>query len=190
MKMKIARLVLTIMLFAVSLTASAQKFAVSTNTLDIINLGTINLQANYAVAQHWTLTLQGRYNNWSFGSVEKGNPFQNRSRGGALGARYWFWYTYSGWWVAANARFDEYNRGGLFGMTETEEGRALGAGLAVGYSRMLSEHWNLDFGLGAWAGGTKYTTYACPRCGMLLDQGTKFFALPSPDCQVSFVYIF
>ena len=188
--MKLVRIISTILLLSVSVQAAAQKVAVSTNALDIANLGTINLQAGYAFAQHWTLTLQGRYNNWSFGSVEQGNPFQNRSRGAALGARWWSWYTYSGWWVGANARFDEYNRGGLFRRMETEEGRAVGAGLAVGYSHMLGEHWNLDFGLGAWAGVTKYTTYACPRCGMILDEGTKTFVLPSPDCQVSIVYIF
>ena len=169
-------------------------FAVSTNLVDVANLGTVNLQLNYAVARHWTVTAQGRYNNWSFGSVEveveAGNPFQNRSRGGALGARYWLWYSYSGWWVAANARVDEYNRGGLFGRLETEEGLALGGGLALGYSHMLAEHWNLDFGFGGWCGVTSYTTYACPRCGMILGEGRKFFALPSPDCQISLTYVF
>ena len=177
-----------LLLFAAE--ASAQKFSVSVNALDVVNLGTINLQANYAFGRHWTATLQGRYNNWNFGSVEKGTPFQNRSRSGALGARYWLWYSYSGWWAAANVRFDEYNRGGLFGELRTEEGRAWGGGLALGYSLMLAERWNLDFGIGGWCGITNYTVYACPRCGMILDRGRKFFALPSADCQISFTYIF
>ena len=176
-----------ILFMTASTTAAAQKLAFSSNALDLVNLGTINLQANYAVARHWTVTLGGRYNNWSFAG--DGNPFQNRSRGGALGARYWLWYTYSGWWTAANLRYDEYNRGGLFSNQQTEEGSAIGGGLALGYSYMLGGRWNIDFGLGGWCGISDYTTYSCPRCGIVLDKGHKFFALPSPECQISFTFI-
>lgn len=168
----------------------AQKFSVSTNILDWADLGTINAEVGFAPGRHITINLQGEYNNWNFGSVEKGNPFQDRVRGGALGIRWWPWNVFSGWWVGVNGRVEEYNRGGLFKKMETEEGFAIGGGLSVGYSLMLSKHWNIDFGVGGWCGQTKYTTYACPRCGSVIDSGKKFFIWPSANTQVSFVYIF
>ena len=141
-------------------------------------------------ARHVSLNATGQYNGWNFGSAEKGNPFQDRVRGGALGMRYWTWNVFSGWWFGFSARCEEYNRGGLFGRMETEEGFAFGGGLSIGYSHMLSRHWNLDFGIGGWCGGKGYTLYACPRCGTIIDKGRKFFAMPSADTQVSIVYIF
>ncbi|MBQ5517112.1 MAG: DUF3575 domain-containing protein, partial [Bacteroidales bacterium] len=57
--------------------------------------------------------------------------------------------------------------------------------------RMLSKHWNLDFGLGVWAGRAWYTQYRCPRCGRVLQANeTKWFILPSNATQISIVYVF
>lgn len=56
---------------------------------------------------------------------------------------------------------------------------------------MLSKHWNLDFGLGVWAGRAWYTQYRCPRCGRVLQANeTKWFILPSNATQISIVYVF
>ena len=170
--------------------AYAQRIAVATNLLGWANLATINAELSFAPGRHITVNLQGEYNNWNFGSIEKGNPFQNRVRGASAGVRWWPWNIYSGWWLGAGARCEEYNRGGLFRRRETEEGLAVGGGLSFGYSLLLSRHWNLDFGIGGWCGGTKYSTYACPRCGVRTDEGKKFFVLPSADTQVSIVYVF
>lgn len=181
---------LLVTLLAMSFSGFAQKVSVSTNLLNWADLGTINAEMSYAPGRHITINLQGEYNNWSFGSVEKGNPFQDRVRGGALGVRWWLWNVFSGWWIGIDGRVQEYNRGGFFGKKDTEEGFAYGGGLSVGYSLMLSRHWNLDFGIGGWCGLTQYTTYACPRCGTIVDSGRKFFVMPSSNTQISFVYIF
>ena len=183
-------------MFAAALTivsapaASAQRTAVQINMLDAANLGTLNTQISFAIARHWTATIQGRYNNWSYGSEAEDNAFQNRARGIALGARYWVWNTYSGWWASAQARFEEYNRGGLLRRKSTEEGDAFGAGFSAGYSYMLSKHWNLDFGLGGWWGVADYRTFACPRCGRVTGEGRKTFLRPSADSQISVVFVF
>ena len=177
---------------------AAQSFSLSTNLLDWANLGTANLQAGLSFSRHLTLHAGVRYNNWNFGSEDKGNEFQNRARGAALGVRYWPWNVYSSWWVGARAKVEEYNRGGLFGKPLTEEGVAAGVGVAFGYSRMLTDRWNLDFGLGFWGGRTRYTQYRCPRCGRVLpaEDGTslrdrdKWFLLPSDEIQISLTYIF
>ena len=182
----------------ISLSLSAQEVSLSMNVLDLANLGTANLQAGVSLDRHLTLHAGARYNNWNFGSVEKGNPFQNRARTASLGMRWWPWNSYSSWWFGAKAQAEEYNRGGLFKKQKTEEGVAAGLGLGAGYSRMLDDHWNLDFALGFWTGKAWYTQYRCPRCGRTLhrDDGTpirdavKWFVLPSNDIQISLTYIF
>ena len=179
-------------------TLSAQEFSLSTNVLDWANLGTANLQAGLSVSRHLSLHAGGRYNNWNFGSAEKGTAFQNRARTASLGMRFWPWNVYSSWWMGFKAQLEEYNRGGIFRRELTEEGTAAGVGLGFGYSRMISNHWNLDFGLGGWFGKAWYTQYRCPRCGRVVSRGdgtpirdaTRWFLLPSNDMQVTLTYIF
>ena len=178
---------------------SAQRFSVSTNIAEWANLGTINGEAGFAVAQHFSLHAGARYNNWTF---LKGNPedrfedpfgeteqqFQNRKQAYQLSIRYWPWYVYSGWWSYVRGQYMEYNRGGVFRHT-AEEGDAYGAGFGLGYTRMLHRSWNIEFGLGAWAGVTDYTGYRCTNCGSVMAQGKKFFLLPD-DLFVSIIYVF
>ena len=181
-----------------STTLSAQEFSLSTNLLDWANLGTANLQAGVSCSRHLSLHTGVRYNNWNYGSVEKGNPFQNRARTASLGLRWWPWNVSSSWWFGAKAQVEEYNRGGLFRKMKTEEGIAAGMGVGFGYSWLVSDHWNLDLGLGFWAGRARYTLYRCPRCGRILSDedgrpvrdAWKWFILPSNDVQVSLTYIF
>lgn len=188
--------------------SGAQNFTASTNLLDWANLGTINGTASVALSQHFSLGAEARYNNWSFGSTEKGNAFQNRSRSAALLLRWWPWTSYSSWYFGLRGQIEEYNRGGWifdrrtpYGRV-TEEGYAYGAGIGAGYQYMIAKHLNLDLGLGIWAGRRVYTQYACPRCGRIIEAPDKdgvwykvkhrpgFFVLPSPDVQVSLVYVF
>lgn len=191
------RITLAICLFLTT-TLSAGDFSVSTNLLDWINLGTVNMQAGCAFSRHISVHADIRYNNWNFGSAEKGTPFQNRTRSASLGVRYWPWNVHSSWWGGAKIQVKEYNHGGLFRKMTTEEGMAAGVGFAFGYSWMVSAHWNLDVGLGVWAGKTCYTQYRCPRCGRVLSSPDgspvrdvwKWFILPSNDVQVSLTYIF
>ena len=187
---------------------SAQNVTISTNLLDLVNVGTINGTASVALSQHFSLGAEARYNNWSFGSMDKGNAFQNRSRSAAMIVRYWPWTSFSSWYFGLRGQLEEYNRGGWifdrrtkYGRV-TEEGIAYGAGLSVGYQYLIAKHLNLDLGLGLWAGRRIYTQYACPRCGRIVEAPDKdgvwykvkqqkgLFVLPSPDVQVSLVYVF
>lgn len=168
-----------------------QNFSLSSNLLDWANLGTANVQAGMAFSRHLSMHAGLRYNNWNFGSREKGTDFQNRTRAASLGARYWPWNVYSSWWVGARGQVEEYNRGGFLKNPLTEEGIAAGLSLAVGYSRMLTDHWNLDIGLGAWAGHSWFSQYRCPHCGRLVQaDAKKWFIRPSDDIQISMTYIF
>lgn len=166
--------------------AEAQELALSTNVMDYVNFGTLNLEASYGFARHWSVDAGVKYNPFSFGEGE--SAVQNRQRSVSAGARYWPWHIYSGWWIAGSVRYQEYNSGGMTG-PETSEGDRLGSGLQGGYAYMVSPHFNLNFGAGAWVGRDVYKVYACPRCGRVLDHGSKFFFLPS-DIIVSLSFIF
>ena len=71
----------------------------------------------------------------------------------------------------------------------TSEGDRYGAGISAGYSKMLSPHLNMDMGIGFWSGFSRFTTYACPTCGRIVDSGARFFFLPN-DLLMSLTWIF
>ena len=178
-------------------TAMAQTWAVAVNAADMADLGTIGVEGSAAVSQHWSIHAGAKFNPWTFakkdtfnGLFSEPNPDQKQDRKQtyAVGARWWPWNVYSGWWVGGKAQYQEYNRGGIF-TKMAEEGDAFGAALSGGYSLMLKEHWNLDFGLGVWGGWTKYRKYEYPENGKLIEQGQKWFFLPN-EVILSIVYIF
>ena len=177
--------------------AMAQTYAVAVNTADMLDLGTMSLEGSVAVGQHWSLNAGAKVNPWTFNRHDTWNGLysepdpeqkQDRKQVYALGARWWPWNVYSGWWVGGKAQYEEYNHGGIITKT-AEEGDAFGAALSGGYSLMLKEHWNLDFGLGVWGGWTKYRKFEFPENGKLIDEGGKWFFLPN-EVILSIVYVF
>lgn len=148
------------LLFFCAVAASAQTWAVAVNAADAIELGTIGVEGSAAVGQHWSIHAGAKVNPWTFakkdtfnGLFSEPNPdqFQDRKQSYAVGMRWWPWNVYSGWWLGGKAQYQEYNRGGVLRET-AEEGDAFGAAFSGGYSLMLKEHINLDFGLGLWGG--------------------------------------
>ena len=152
------------------------RFAFSQNLADYLFLGTLNAELQYSIHRSWTLLGGARYNNWTWRHRQE-SQFEARQQTYYLGVRWWPWYTYSGWWVGSRMQFQEYNRGGIFS-PETEEGDAYGVGLSGGYSLHVNRWLNVNFGLGAWGGLTRYVSYACPYCGKRTGEGTKGFFLP------------
>lgn len=182
---------LTILLIAAlagSPAVEAQRVTISANALDCIDFGTLNAEVGIAVSRHISINAGAKYNPWKYGNEEKGYV-QNCRRTFSAGMRYWLWNIHSGWWLSFKGQYEEYNRSLPVQQGKAEEGDALGVGFSIGYALMLNRHFNIDFGLGAWGGGTAYTTYACPRCGSVLESGRKGFIRPN-DVQASLVYIF
>lgn len=165
---------------------SAQDFAISTNVLDYANLGTINLQASYAVSRHWSVNAGMKYNPFSYGSGEE--EARSRQLSYSAGARFWPWHSYSGWWLSGALRYQEYNHGG-FVSRETSEGDRFGGILGGGYTYMLNKHMNIDVGVGVWLGYDRFTTYACQTCGRIIADGGKYFVKPG-DIMLALTYIF
>ena len=207
------KLVISFFIIAISVaSAMAQNWAVAVNAADMLDLGTMSMEGSVAVSQHWSLHAGAKVNPWTFAKHDTWNGLfsepdpeqkQDRKQVYAIGARWWPWNVYSGWWVGGKAQYQEYNRGGLRlpigvgndsvhagdGVVGAVEGDAFGASLSGGYSLMLKEHWNLDFGLGVWGGWTKYRKYEFPENGKLIDVGRKWFCMPN-EVILSIVYIF
>ena len=183
----VGKTLLAALLLAFALPAAAQRFTVGTDGVGWLTLGTLNADASVAVSRNVSLHAGAALNPWTFGKANPDKQLQLRQLSVWGGARWWPWHVYSGWWAGMDVRYKVYNEGGII-KRETEEGDAYGARVWGGYSVMLSEHWNLDLGVGAWGGWKKYTVYSCPSCGVTLEQGKKVFVLP--DARVAFQLIF
>lgn len=181
------RFLLLLLLLGTAASASAQRFALGTNAVDWLSLGTLNIDASAAVAQRYSLHIGAELNPWTFRAGDPEKQLQMRQTSYWAGFRYWPWHVYSGWWMGADLRYSVYNMGGIL-RRDTEEGDAYGMGLWSGYSIMLNELWNLDLGLGVWGGYKKYTRYSCPLCGYILEEGGKPFILPDARIAVQLIF--
>ena len=168
---------------------SAQNITISTNLLDWANLGTINGDATISVARRWAIGVNAEYNPWTFKLNGGENWVYNRHRTFGVYGEWWPWYVNAEWALQFGAQYKEYAEGGFpffkrnygerFGsLPLVEEGDAVGGGLAVKYSLLLSKNWSLEFSAGAWAGWKWYTRYRCPNCGRRLEEGEGFFVAP------------
>lgn len=170
------------------LPVSSQKLSLSTNFLDYLSLGTMNIEASCSVSRQWSLTAAACYNPFTYRKGDPERQFQRRQLSFAAGARLWPWHTMSGWWFAGKLRYQEYNSGGLVSRL-TREGDRCGVEICAGYTHMLSRHFNIEFGAGIWTGMDWYTMYSCPVCGLTEQSGRKGFVAPE-DLMISIVYVF
>ena len=150
--------------------------SLSTNVIALADGATLNMDASYSLGVHWSIVAGFDY-----------NPYRERDkeRAFSLGTRYWLWYVYSGWWISAQAQYQE------FSQMESilREGDRYGAGLSLGYSRMLSKHFNLDVGWGLWAGYEYYKVYGCQTCARIREKGESYFLMPDKII-LSISYVF
>lgn len=183
------RLILLLVALLAGLGAAGQELSISTNLADYALGGSLNLDAAYGVARHWSVGAGAKYSPFEAGDAPLIPETRLlRQRTFSAGTRWWPWHIYSGWWMGAGLRWQEFSEGAE-AVSETTEGDRFGGSLSAGYSAMLAPHFNLDFGLGFWGGYSLYTTYACRSCGRRLDHGSRIFILPS-DLLIGISYIF
>lgn len=165
-------------------------FALSTNLLSWLMLGTINVGAQYEVGQHFTLESKLKFNPWSF-RLKQENQFEIAQQSFSFGARYWPWYAYSGFWVSAAVQAKNYRVGGMPSWLKmyNEEGSAYGAVIALGYSFMVNSWMNVDLGIGGWGGYKHCTRYSDGRFDQPIGTREKWFFSPD-DISLSLVFLF
>ena len=186
--MLLKSLLLSLLFIGSASLAPAQKVSVSTNMLEWGNFGTMNADVGVSISQHFSLFAGGRYNPWSF-QAKSSMPIYNKQTTGYVGVRYWPWYVWSGWWVSAKVRYTQFSETGVL-RPKLFEGRSIGAGLAFGYTWMLSEHFNIEVGGGAWAGRhLEFAQYRTVRSMELQDSGPRNFAFID-EMSLSLMYVF
>lgn len=185
----ILKIVLVTLIFlCVPRMVSAQRASVSTNTLTWVNLGTINAEGSLSVSKHMTVFAGAKYNPWNIRTKSK-QAFYNQQTAGYAGVKYWPWHVYSGWWFGAKAQYQNFEEAGVFS-EGLIKGNALGAGISMGYSMMITPKFNIDFGIGGWGGRfLDYTRYEDFFGFELLESGPRNFVFLD-NLIIAVAYIF
>lgn len=177
------------------------RFAISTNVVDWGWFLSPNLEIQYAVGRHVSLDASAIYNGWTYNNSDMQKRNRQCRQEYSLGMRWWPWYVYSGWWVGAGAQYQEYSRRPMDNVFHKEEGDAYGITLSGGYSIHVNPWFNVDIGLGFWAGSKSYKVYesvdkACPECGKRIDRTdgseapSKGFFFSPEQVLISLMFIF
>ncbi len=183
-------IVTALLLMCISHVAGAQNWAVSTNALGWLSLGTINAEGSVSVHKHITLNAGFTANPWQMNTPTYVN-LRNRQYGGYFGAKYWPWHVYSEWWVGAKVQYKNFEQLGLMS-PNLMQGDAVGAGLSGGYTFLISNHFNIDIGMGLWGGRlVRYREFDGPLelQSKLIDVGPRNFVFLD-NVMISLVYIF
>ena len=184
-------LLLSVITCTFQMTAQERKtsVALSTDLVDWAYLGTANFEAGVSLHRHFSLQTGAKFNPWSFKTRESDLDLYNKQTTAYAGFRYWPWYVYSGWWVGAQAQYTGYSETGVW-RHALDTGKAIGAGLSFGYTLMLHERVNLEFGAGVWGGRRfEHTLYCCPDCMQVRRSGPGNFVALN-DISVSVMYVF
>lgn len=124
------------------------RWALSLNLGDAALLGTIGVSAQWAPARHWSVESGLRFNPFSY----KDHTLFDLRQSFNAGARWWPWHVYSGWFVRSVAQVESVRRYGMEPLVPDFTGESYGLTLGGGYALLLSPHFNLEFGLGAFGG--------------------------------------
>lgn len=178
-----------------SLGANGQSVAVKTNLLYDAT-ATINAGVEVGLAKRWTLDFSGNYNNWEMSNNRQWKHWLVQPE-----ARYWFCNKFIGHFLGIHAHGGQYNISNLdngmkFLGTDFSklshnryQGWFVGAGIAYGYSWVLSKHWNLEFELGIGYAYARYECYPCAVCGEMLDSGYHHYVGPT-KAAINLIYAF
>ena len=171
-----------------------QKFDISTNLFDWLDLATINLDASIPVSRHFTIQAGFKYNPWNF-KINKvpTTQMRNQQKSVSVGARYWPWGTYSKLWICSKVQYCNYSETGVWRQS-LDVGKALGAGLSLGYMWRIGDHLGIELGGGFWGGRLlEHALYHCPDVCYERDdayeRGSKNF-IALNDLNISLHWVF
>ena len=182
-------------LFLTLTVARGQTLALKSNLLYDATL-TVNAGLEVGLAPRWSFDLSGNYNGWAI----DGHKWKHWLVQPEL--RYWFCDRFAGHFVGLHALGGQYN----FGNFDTKlsflgtdysvfadnrhQGWYAGAGIAYGYSFILSRHWNLELELGAGYVYTRYDVFECQGCGKKVEEDKPHHYVGPTKAAVNLVYNF
>ena len=172
-----------------------QNVALKTNLLYDATL-TVNAGIELGLAPRWTFDLSGNYNGWTI------NDHKWKHWLAQPEVRYWFCDRFAGHFVGMHLVGGEYNFGNIKNsinflgtdfsdLTDRRhQGWYAGAGIAYGYSAILSRHWNLEFELGVGYVYTRYDVFECQGCGKKVEEDNPHHYVGPTKAAVNLVYNF
>ena len=186
--------VLALLLFTL-VGVRGQGLALKTNLLYDATL-TANAGLEFGLAPRWSFDLSGNYNGWSVDG-HKWKHWLVQPEG-----RYWFCDRFAGHFIGLHALGGEYNFGNFdTGLSflgtdysvfadHRHQGWYVGAGIAYGYSFILSRHWNLELELGLGYVYTRYDVFQCEGCGRKIEEDKSHNYVGPTKLAVNLVYDF
>ena len=93
-RLAVKTVLLAILSVSVPGIAGAQQFSVSTNVMGYVDFGTLNMEASYAFARHWSVTAGARFNPFTF-YPDTDEQMQRRQQAYNIGIRMWPWHTFA-----------------------------------------------------------------------------------------------
>ena len=182
-------------LFLTLTVARGQNVALKSNLLYDATL-TVNAGFEVGFAPRWSFDLSGNYNGWAV----NGHKWKHWLAQPEL--RYWFCDCLAGHFIGLHVLGGQYN----FGNFDTSlsflgtdysvfadhrhQGWYAGAGIAYGYSFILSRHWNLELELGAGYVYTRYDVFECQGCGRKVEEDKPHHYVGPTKAAVNLVYNF
>ena len=150
---------------------------------------TPNLGLDIALGQHTSLGVTAGlkpWPRWLAWDYDVQNPTKWRHLLVAPEFRWWPKQTLDGWFLGVDLLYAHYNLGAItlpFGLYPTLnehrlQGDAYGAGLFVGHSWWLGEHWRLELAGGAAAVKMDADVYQCAHCGQQVGAERGIVILP------------
>lgn len=176
--------------------AMAQKVAVKTNLMYDAT-STINLGTEFGLSPKWTLDVSANYNPWTYSNNKKWKHWLVQPE-----ARYWFCNKMMGHFIGFHTIAGSYNIGNVnavFKFLGTDfsklkdyryEGWFVGAGVAYGYSWVLSKHWNLEAELGIGYTYSKSDKFECASCGEKMEDDKTHHYVGPTKAALNLVYVF
>lgn len=182
--------------FAISFGAGAQVVGLKTNLLyDAALSPTLGLE--FGLAPKWSLDVSGTYNNWTIND-KRWKQWMVQPE-----ARFWFCQRFSGSFLGIHAIGGQYNFGNLnFGgynflgtnlkylKDHRLQGWMAGAGLAYGYSWILSKHWNIEAEIGVGWIFTRYDAFECNECGNKIEENVPHNYYGPTKAALNLIYYF
>ena len=154
-----------------------REFAVSTNAVEWLVKGGANAGAHLSFSRHWSADAEGLYRL----AGRRGEHSGIREGSFYVGARWWPWGSFSGFYFGAGGMYDRMLD--YYGSVYEDTSRT-GLSLRVGYDILLLRHLNLELGIGAWGG----RQYRLRDIAELTTESSWFIA---PDgIRAALVYIF
>ena len=158
---------------------------------------TPTLGVEVGLAPKWSLDVSGSVNAW----VVDGRRWKQWMV--QPEARYWFCRRFSEHFIGVHAIGGQYNFGHInFGIDKflgtdlgqlsdhRRQGWMAGAGVAYGYSWILSRHWNIEAEIGVGWIYTRYDEFECRGCGRKTKEDVPHNYVGPTKAAVNLIYVF